>query len=1203
MTKYILYLFFSLFSFSVFGNSEFSVSDSTQLKHSVYFVGDIGEGPLVKANMEMLRGQLLESGTKGTLVVLGNTISKEYLCRDREDDEFESKDLNDFLDLVKDFKGKVVFTPGDQEWTLNKKNGWESLMDFENYVEDYLNKGDVFLPSGGCPGPIEIDLSDDIVLLVIDSQWWLHLGEKPEAECGFENTADFLIQLSDAFKRNENKKLILASHHPLYSGGNHAGHFSFPGPVELYRKLLGTSQDFASPYYKQMRYMAKQLLGKSTRLISVAAHDNSLQFKQIGDSYQVVSGSASLATYVNEKKMDFALREVGFSKLNFYDDGRVFLEFWTVGKEGETAPHLAFTKYLYKYVPLSDDEILKRDQAIDFSDSTIRIAASQIYNTTSQFKLNYLGHNYREEWATPIQVPVFDIGKEKGGLKILKRGGGQQTRSLRLEAKDGHQYVLRSVEKYTEKAIPQSLKKTLAAHIVQDGISESYPYAALAVPKMAEAAGVYHTQPKIVYVPDDTRLGIYQDGFKNELFLFEERASGDWSDSRLFGGTKEILSTDKLLKKRYKNSNIVVDEDAVLRARLFDIFLNDWDRHDDQWRWASFEEDGKTIVRPIPRDRDQVFFYTDGKLPWLMRRKWLIPKFQVFDSIVENVSGLGFNSRYFDRSFLSSKTKAEWEYMANDLKTKLSDEVIEAAVSDLPPEVFAISGDVLISKLKARRDLLPQMATDFYSFLAKGVDVVGTNESELYKANWNEDGSLNVKVYRLSKKHKKEDLIYTRTFYPNETKDVRLFGLKGKNQFKIEGKPSGKGVRLKLIGGKGKDKFNLENTRKSQVSVYDKTKIHINKDAVYRNKTSNSAEVNVYNRKAFKYDIVSPMVNANFVSDDGLILGAGVNYTAHAFKKEPFASKQKLLVNYAFSYPSYQIKYLAEINSVFRNIDFEGRVNYNSPNFQGYYYGMGNDSENIHTEDNKYNRLRFERLSINPQLRFNFNAKHQIKAGVFFDQSRLQRTGNRFVTDYSNPINDLDPEKDFSTRKYLGINIDYIWDSRNSEVLPSRGIYWQSDCQVFRGLGRNDRDFNRVSSDMRLYFSFSPPARTVFAFRVGGAYNSDGYSLVHANRLGLKSNLRGFPLDRFAGDGVFYQNTDIRFRLSQFRTYLLAGEFGLLAFNDIGRVWISGERSESLHHGYGGGLWLSPFKLMIITANYSCSKEDNLFSLEFRYMF
>ena len=1202
MTKYLLYLLLSLVSLSSFGNSVSSMADSTRLKHSIYFIGDVGEAPLVDANMQMLKKQLDLSEKNGTLVVLGNTISKKYL-KDDTDEEFDNKDLNRFLGIAKNFKGEVVFIPGDQEWTLNRKNGWESLKSFENYVEDFLDRGDVFLPSGGCPGPIEIELSDDIVLLIVDSQWWLHLGEKPEAECEFENTADFLIQLSDVFKRNENKKLILASHHPIYSGGNHAGHFPFPGPVELYRKLIGSPQDFASPYYKQMRYMAKKMIDKSPRLISVSSHDNSLQLKQVKDVFQIVSGSGSQADYVNEKKMDFAIREIGFSKLNFYEDGDVFLEFWSVGKDGNQEARMAFKKFLYKHQTITNEEIDHRHNQIDFSDSTITIAASQVYKTDSKLKRRLLGNNYRKEWETAIKVPVFDIGKAKGGLKILKRGGGQQTRSLRLEAKDGRQYVLRSVEKYTEKAIPESLQKTFAAQIVQDGISESYPYAALAVPKMAEAAGVYHTNPKIVYVPDDPRFGIYQEGFKNELFLFEERPSGDWSDSDLFGGTKKILSTDKLLKKRYKNSKLMIDEQAVLRARLFDIFLNDWDRHDDQWRWASFEKGGKTIARPIPRDRDQVFFYSDGKIPKLMRRKWLMPKFQVFDSIVENVVGLGFNSRYFDRSFLASITKEDWIKMAHNLKTNMTDEVIEAAVSDLPSEVFEISGNDLISKLKARRDQLPEMAKTFYFFLAKKVDVVGTNENEFYQAQWSEDGSLNVQVNSLSKKGKKGKLIFSRTFFSNETKEVCLFGLKGKDKFNIKGNPPKHAVKLNVVGGKGKDVFALENTRKNKVSIYDKTKTDLNNASAFRNKTSNHSDVNVYNRKAFKYDILSPIINGNFVSDDGLILGAGFNYTSQAFKKEPFGSRHKFLVNYAFRYPSFEIKYEGEINSVFRNIDFVSTIDYNSPNFQGYYYGLGNDSENPKSDDKRYNSIRFEKILINPQARLKFNNQHQIKIGLFFEQSRLQETENRFVTDFSNPMNDLDPNEDFSTRKYLGLNINYIWDSRNSKVLPSRGMYWQLGYQAFKGLERYDRNFNRYSSDLRMFFSLSPPARTILAVRVGGAYNSDGYSVFQANKLGLKYNLRGFPFDRFAGDGVAYQNTDIRFRLSKFRSYLVAGEFGLLAFNDVGRVWISGERSETWHHGYGGGLWLSPFKLMVLTANYSYSKEDNIFSLEFKYMF
>ncbi|MFT5749846.1 MAG: hypothetical protein ACI93S_001117 [Ancylomarina sp.] len=1202
MIKYILQLILLFASFNLVGSQKLTTRDSIQLKYSIYFVGDVGEAPLVSSNMKMLKSQLDVSGENGTLVVLGNTFSRDYFSDD-EENEFNSKDLNQFLNLAKEYKGELVFIPGDEEWTLNRKNGWGSLLDFENYIEEYLGRGDVFLPSGGCPGPIELELSDDIVLLIVDSQWWLHLGEKPEAECEFENTADFLIQLSDAFKRNENKKLILASHHPMYSGGNHAGYFPFPGPVELYRKFVGTPQDFASPYYKQMRNMAKQLTGRSPNLVSVSAHDNSLQFKQVDKVYQVVSGSGSQSDYVNEKKMDYALSEVGFSKLNFYSDGSVFLEFWTVGKEGDKSPRMAFKKFLYSHKTVSDDEISLIQEQIDFSDSTVTVAASQVYETDNKLKLKLLGNNYRKEWATPIKVHVFDIGKEKGGLKIIKRGGGQQTRSLRLVAKDGKEYVLRSVDKYTEKAVPTNLQKTFAAQIVQDGISDSYPYAALAVPKMAEAAGVYHTHPKIVYVPDDPRFGIYQEGFKNELFLFEERPSGDWSDSELFGGTKKIISTHKLLKKRYKNSKMKVDEEAVLRARLFDIFLNDWDRHDDQWRWASFEQNGKTIVRPIPRDRDQVFFFSDGEIPKIMRRKWILPKFQVFDSITENVSGLGFNSRYFDRSFLSSQTKEDWIKMAHELSVKLSDKVIEAAILDLPSEVYPLSGEIIIAKLKGRRDNLPQMAEEFYSFLAKQVDVVGTNENEFYRAHWNKDGSLRVKVNELSKKKKKGKLIYARTFYPDETKEVQLFGLKGKDRFDIKGNVGSRAIKLNIVGGKGKDKFALENTRRNKLAIYDKTKTSISNNGLFKNKTSNNSDVNIYNRKAFKYDIVSPIINANFVSGDGLIMGVGVNYLSQAFKKEPFASRHKFIVNYAFNYPSVKIEYEGEINSIYRNIDFVGAVDYNSPNFQGYYYGMGNESENIKSDDNRYNRLRFEKLTANPQLRLNIDKNNQIRIGLFYEQSRLQRTDNRFVTDFSNPINDLNSEKDFSTRKYLGLNINYIWDSRNSKVLPSRGIYWQSAFQAFRGLGRNDEDFNRLSSDMRIYISFSPPARTVLALRVGGAYNSDGYSLSQANKLGLKTNLRGFSLDRFAGDGIFYQNTDIRFRISQFRSYLLAGEFGILAFNDVGRVWILGERSETLHHGYGGGLWVSPFKLIVLTANYSCSKENEIFSLEFKYMF
>ena len=69
--------------------------------------------------------------------------------------------------------------------------------------------------------------------------------------------------------------------------------------------------------------------------------------------------------------------------------------------------------------------------------------------------------NYRDEWTTPVKVKVFDIGKVKGGLKPTKKGGGMQTKSLRLEDKDGREYALRSVEKFPDATLPEEFRQTI----------------------------------------------------------------------------------------------------------------------------------------------------------------------------------------------------------------------------------------------------------------------------------------------------------------------------------------------------------------------------------------------------------------------------------------------------------------------------------------------------------------------------------------------------------------------------------------------------------------------------------------------------------------------------------------------------------------------------------------------------------------------
>src|SRR5690606_14973380 len=133
------------------------------------------------------------------------------------------------------------------------------------------------------------------------------------------------------------------------------------------------------------------------------------------------------------------------------------------------------------------------------------------------FKKKMFGTNYRQEWSTPVTVPVISIGTIYGGLKPTRRGGGMQSRSLRLEDSTGREFVLRSIEKYPDKTLPEELRQTFIKDAIVDGISASYPFAALSVPPLLQATKIPHTKPMLVFLPDDPALGQYRSDFANKL--------------------------------------------------------------------------------------------------------------------------------------------------------------------------------------------------------------------------------------------------------------------------------------------------------------------------------------------------------------------------------------------------------------------------------------------------------------------------------------------------------------------------------------------------------------------------------------------------------------------------------------------------------------------------------------------------------------
>ncbi len=1215
--------------------------------HSIYLISNSDEQkkpPFESA--EVLIDLLKEN--ESSILWLGNNSIKNG---NPDTSTFSNKtELNETLkrryQFFSQFKGDKYFITGQNEWDKGGRQGFREVQALEYYVEDVLDLGNVYRPDNGCPGPEEIHLSDDVTLLLINTQWFLHNWDRPDSEdgCDVNNEIEFLAELEDAIKRNYNKKIIVAGHHSLTSSGKYGGYFSakthlfpltlandnlyipLPGLGSIYvlnRHFLGEHQDISNYKYKRMINSFEEFFSQHENLIYVSGHEQSLEYFRNGNMHLVNSGSFSKSSPINSKKATFVSSDKGFGKIDLYENGDVWLRFYS---SESTVDQPLFETLLFSEKPFDKDVFEEKTTDINYTDSTKSMYITKAYEK-KKVKPGPLGNNYREEWSTTVDsVRYFDLGQEKGGLIIKKKGGGMQTKSLRLEAGDERQYVLRSIEKFPENAVPLELRGTFAENLIAEQVSAAHPYAAFAIPKLADAAGVYHTNPELVYLPDDPRLGIYRGTFGDGLYLFEERPEKDQRDVKSFGQPKDIISTSDVLEKMMKDGDHQIDQNMVVRSRLFDILIGDWDRHDDQWRWAEFEiDDDIELYRPIPRDRDQAFFWSDGWVMDLISKPFAMPKFQGFHMEIENVNGLSFNARYFDRSFMTEPDLEDWLTICHEIQEKITDDIIETAIRDLPTEIFALHGDTIISKLKHRRDDLEKYAREYYLFLSKEVDVPGTSKRDRFTIERLNDEETKVVAYHISpKKGENKYKFFERTFKTSETNEIRLYGLEDDDIFNLEGTVDN-GIKIRIIGGSGEDEIknnSLVEGIGKKTWVYDtKTKTELNDNSDTKVKTSDrDKDINVYNRKAFQYDLAAPIAFGGFNPDDGIFIGVGGIFQTHGFRKDPFKTSHFIAGTIAPKSASFNVSYKGTFTDIISKWSLVLDAGIFYPSYSDFFYGFGNETQfddEIIDEDNQYYAARYRQILFNPELfRTSRNKKHRFAIGLRYQSINVRSDLNdsdeeidRFITQYQQNLNyELFDE----TRFYMGAYLGYSYDTRDNELYPQNGLLFDFITGYAKSLDQKELDVNFAYSNANIsfYYTFGNTLRSTLAARVGGASNNGDYEFYHARKLGGSTNLRGVRKQRFAGDQTFYQNTDLRIRLFSFKSIVLPGDVGLVFFHDVGRVWVEEDpstpdgKSDFWHRGYGLGAYLAPFGKAAITADYSWSNtSERAFFVRLGFLF
>jgi hypothetical protein len=800
----------------------------------------------------------------------------------------------------------------------------------------------------------------------------------------------------------------------------------------------------------------------------------------------------------------------------------------------------------------------------------------------SGFSQFLVGKNYREEWITPLRLHVLDMGTELGGLTPLKQGGGKQTKSLRVKDASGKEWALRSVQKYPEAAIPPDLRRTVVKDIVAEGISASYPYGALSMETFSKAAGVPYLRNRLAYIPDDPRLQRFRADFKNMSVLMEEREPV---------GVKKTDNTDELILKIENDNDDHVDQHAVLKARLLDMFVMDFDRHEGQWLWATRDTGKGKIYYPIPKDRDQVFFTNQGLLPHIAANPALVPEIQGFRAHAKNIKTFNRAARNFDRSFLTELDQNEWKKSVDSFLSTMTDDVITKALQQQPNEIQNFSAPKIISTLKQRRKYFESEMMDYYRFISKIVAVVGTNQREQFRITKADDGSVHVVINKIAKDSSISSKIYDRVFDPKVTHELRIFGLKDDDRFIVEG--PGSPIRIRLIGGSGNDQF-INNGSGKKVLAYDASfeKNNFGGATSFKQIVKSNPQVNSYSRLNFKYNLFRPGLAFEYNIDDGLFIGPKLEYTRQGFRKEPYGMRQYFEGSAALKTGSLHFRYDADYIKALGNADILIRSDFRAPVNVTNFFGLGNETK-IDLENHKlsYYRARYNIINASAYLSYQLQSWMRLNIGPSFQYFRLDTNQNinRFVTSSSSG---LDHSNIYTPHHYVGGDARIAINSRNNNIIPTRGLALDAGIRQLFGIDANTSRLTQVNLDMRIFMSLFELERLVLATRWGWAKNYGKFEFPQAMYLGGTDNLRGYRKQRFAGRSILYNNAELRISIANFNTYLFGGVFGVQIFNDVGRVFLDGEKSGKWHDGYGAGIWIAPIKRFVVTASLAHSEEE-----------
>lgn len=1053
-------------------------------------------------------------------------------------------------EVINTFSNKVHQILGDKDVDAIHING---RIDFKDVKKKSI-----------CPGPEVIELADNHVLIMINSNWVIDESYKNFAaneDCDIFNHVHMVEELEGVIEDYEDWNKIIVAHHPIRSISELDGHgMALLNFLPIYGQLRrsfkansGNLQDMPNPSYQRYVHAMDRVLRNCDKAVFVSGHDR---------INSVVQDNNITYVNINSGEKDYRYRSNEYTK--YVAKGAKYLELRNGVLRVISNGNVDFT---IDNPFISEEVEQEKNTNIGLGKVAESTRASEKYHPTG-WKNFWMGSGYRDAWSANVNAPFLDINNYDGGLTPYAIGGGLQTMSVKFKSENGKKYAFRALDKQPEKSLNEILQNSIYKGITQELITTMHPYSPLVAHELLEATDIIHIKPELFILNQNENLPAKYNSYVGKIGTLEEKPKGKGKNREGFYGADKVVSSYEMLIDLRKSHNSKMDKMAYAKARLMDMYIGDWDRHEDNWKWAMFKDDGHHIYKPIPKDRDHTFSHWTGLIPSVA--DVVIMNAEDFDYKFGNVRQLNFKARFLDRQLASELDLEDWLEAVSYIQSKMTDEVIDNAIMMFPKEVREMHGVTIGDKLKSRREDLPRAIRKYYRELNKEVQIRASNKKDYAKIERLENGDVQLDLYHLKDNDKKGNAYFQRKFEYGLVKRIFIFGLDGKDIFEFVG-DSENTIPVEIVGGNGKDEIIdnsiVESGRRSITvfDTYEEDEIADTKNV----KVKRPKHAAHYDPYAFDYNWLIPKVSVRRSSGNGWGFGLGASYLTRGFNKVGFVDRYDIQGIYYPELDAYRLngKYTRKEFVGHSDLVIHSRFTTLNDQFP-FFYGIGNDTEFEQTERRENNRIDYDFFDGSIGIERHFYNKSSWSNSLVYERHKVLNYKELNVI-----TSDL---QGFGIQSFAGVRSVLDLDFTDNSLYPFDGSQFNFEVEARSSI---DGDLSgNISSKFAHFKTIDVGVKLTFAGSVDYQQAIGDANFYHLSRIGSQSNFRGYTRNRFIDKYSFLYNGELRVNLGYINTPLIRFYVGVFGYYDGGQVW--SKKSDFLQNewnkSYGGGFFISP---------------------------